>query len=316
MHADRHAIITLTRCRAVIHGIAFTLVKNFIRKPIDAMMLQLLVHHRSQSGDQALFMLRQPLVKCCRRMNFLRDALFAIRDHRIFIPHAIGSSQLVLDRAHFFTQLVDEIQKPPTLSKTTAQQSLAHKHRMSEFPIDPAIMHPTSIDDRKSTAHDPLLAVHRSLALIPPGLTIHAATQMRRDLFDPLGINPRHPPRPQARGLDQLHCHHPLPTLRRTKQSRSGKHRKKSARRTAIRLVFPIPQTELPRHSRQQRSMNRRIWKMVFLRINATLQMRRLAIRQFVDDICPLDHTPHVEIGRRRKFPQGIAPPPPALITK
>ena len=252
MHSYRHAIITLTGSRAVIDGIAFTLLQNFIGKSIDSMVLQLLIHHRPQSGDQGLLVLRQPLVKCRCRVHFLRDALLAIRHHRILIPHTCRPTQLILDRSDLLTQFVDEIKKLPTLAQTTAQQTLTNKNRMRELRIHPSVMHTATHHHRQATADHTLLAIHRALSLIPTRLTINTTTQMRRHLFDPLGINPRHPPRPQTRSLDQLHRHHPFPALRRSKQSRSRKHRKKSSRRTAISFVLTIPQSELPRHTRQQ----------------------------------------------------------------
>ena len=52
------------------------------------------------------------------------------------------------------------------------------------------------------------------------------------------------------------------------------------------------------------------------MRTITALQMRRLRIRQLVHHIRPLDHTPHVEIRRRRKFPQRITPPLSTLITE
>ena len=64
--------------------------------------------------------------------------------------------------------------------------------------------------------------------------------------------------------------------------------------------------------------MDRSIRVRILRRILATaaLQMRRLRIRQLIHHIRPLDHTPHVEIRRRRKFPQRIAPPLSAFITE
>ena len=252
MHPDRHPIIALARRCAVIDRIAFTLMQNFIGKSIDSMVLQLLVDHRPQPSDQGLLVLRQPLVKCRRRVHFLRDVLFAIRHHRILIPHTRRSTQLVLDRTDLLTQLINEIEKLTTLAQTTAQQALANKNRMRELRIHSSVMHSATHHHRQATAHHTLLAIHRALSLIPTRLTINAATQMRCHLLDPLGINPRHAPRPQTRSLHQLHRHHPLPALRRSKQSRSRKHRKKPSRRTAIGFVLTIPQSELPRHARQQ----------------------------------------------------------------
>ncbi len=116
------------------------------------------------------------------------------------------------------------------------------------FGIHPAVMHAPADDHRQAAADHGFLAIHRALALVPVRLAIAAAAQVRGHLLDPFGIDPRHPPRPQARGFHQFHRHHPFAALGNPEQPGAGKHREKSARRAAIRLVLPVPPAELPRH--------------------------------------------------------------------
>ena len=63
--------------------------------------------------------------------------------------------------------------------------------------------------DRQAVQSDPLMNHGRSAPVVPPGVVVRVADQVRGDRLDPGGIDPSHHTAIPARGLDELGSHDP-----------------------------------------------------------------------------------------------------------
>ena len=177
------------------------------------------------------------------------DALLVKPQHRLVAPQAAGAAEFLFDRLDFRAHFEHVIEKLATLAQAVADDAFPQENCSSRLRIDAAVVNPPPCDDGQAAADHGFLAVDRALGFVPVRLAILALAEVRRDLLDPRRINSSNPPRPQPRGFDELHAHHPLEALGQGKQAGAGEYGEETAVRAAVGFRLAVPHAELPRHA-------------------------------------------------------------------
>ena len=253
-------------------------------------------------------------------MDVFGDARLVKAQHRLVAPQAAGSAQLLFDRLDFAAHVGDVVKEIALLAKAVADDAFAQEDVARGLGIDATVMDAPPGDDRQAAADHGFLAVDRALDFVPMRLAVFAFAQVWRDLLDPQRIDAGDPPRPQPRGFDQLHAHHPLEALRQRKQTRAGEHREEAAVGAAIGFRFAIPQAELARNPGEQGFVNRavsaRAGKVAadFAEFEFPLALQQVG--EFVADVGPLHDAAGVEEDGSAVLAQGVAFPAAAFVAE
>jgi len=205
MRAQRHSVVTLAGCGMIIQRIFLALVPQHIGKPVQSQIRPVLVEHIGHLQHDRVLMFLPPLVKGRGGVDLPWHALLEKPQHRLITPQATRPTQLLLDQLQVRLHLLHPFQKPALPAQATAHHPFPQKNPVRRLGIHPPVMHAPARHHRQAATDHRLFAIHRTLRLIPVRLAILAHAQMRRHLLDPFRFDARHPPRPQARGLHQLH---------------------------------------------------------------------------------------------------------------
>ena len=118
MHAQRHAVIPLAGFGVIVNLILVARMSERVGKFVQTQRIQILIQHIRQSQHQALLVLAEPLVKCRRRVDVLRNPPLVKPQHRLIAPQTAGPPQLLFDGLDLAAHLGEMVEKPAAFPQT------------------------------------------------------------------------------------------------------------------------------------------------------------------------------------------------------
>ena len=171
-------------------------------------------------------------------------------------PDLVRAAQLQFYLPHFLPERFQMPDASGFRTEAAAQQPFTDHDFPRMGGMNAAIVDAPVVNDAQTAAHHALHGVNRALLLVPPGSGIVGFTEMGSHLFHPFRLQPGGAAHPQARGVHQLHTHHPFAPLLAAEQAGTGKDAEGASPGAAVFPVVRIPEAELARNARQDAPVN------------------------------------------------------------
>ena len=216
-HGHRHAVGGVARLEAIGQRKARTVNLQRVGIAFRIHMIRLVAHQTLPGQEQSVGVVSLPSpapgLEAATVPHVIGNLVRVEPVQHFLVDQHVAAPSLGLQVFHLFPECLVMIEEGRPGVEFTVHQGFAYEHLPGLRRIHGPVVHGASRNDHQSVQRELHVRAHPCLLLLPTRVGIAPFEQMGRCLLDPGDVDRRHCPRVQARGFNQLTCHHPLGPL-------------------------------------------------------------------------------------------------------